>query len=143
MCREMTSNTTIKVSENKSSFTIENKSELTIEKIKVDGGLIKKDETKRRCDYLFVIHPAEADKKKKQRAWYVELKGTDIKGATEQLAATLHNKVLDYRSAEKICFVVTTRLPKHGPSVQERKILFKRVHRVKLEIKKSPIEVSV
>ena len=138
MCRKMISDKIIKVSEKKSSFTIENKSALTIEKIKVDGGLIK-DEAQKRCDYVFVI-PAKG---KKQRAWYVELKGGDIKGATDQLAATLHNKALDYRSAEKICFVVTTRLPKHGTSVQERKISFKRVHRVKLEIKKSPTTVFV
>ena len=54
--------------------------------IKVDGGLIPKNNTQRRCDFLFVI-----DEAKTKKYLFVELKGGSVSGedAVKQLVSTI------------------------------------------------------
>lgn len=76
------SNSTV-ASENRRKLTLELKSKgkNSVCKIKVDGCLIKDQETKK-CDFVFVICPEE-------RFLFVELKGTDINQAVNQILATI------------------------------------------------------
>ncbi len=66
--------------ENHKEFRLENKSKKTICRVKVDGCLIDDQRTKR-CDYLFKVCETK-------KHFLVELKGTDVNKAVEQIIST-------------------------------------------------------
>jgi hypothetical protein len=61
-------------------FILKNKSKSSVCKVKVDGCLITDMETKK-CDYLFEVEGGKA-------YFLVELKGTDVETAVEQIVTT-------------------------------------------------------
>ena len=126
-CTSNVSDSNIVVKENKSSFQLRNPQRLGIKKIQVDGCLI--DDDRERCDWLLVV---DSDN---PRALYVELKGSDIDKAIKQLEATLIYTKSDFVDANRECFVVSTRVPKYGPSVHKRALVFYKQNGATLAVK--------
>lgn len=115
------------VKECRSSFELANPSRVPVEKIQVDGCLI--DDGSERCDWLFVF------KTHCDIAFYVELKGCDIKKAVSQLGATLAATRERFKNSQITCFAVTSRYPSQGPSVQKLVKDFYRKFSVQLIVK--------
>lgn len=123
-CSEVSNNPVVVVSECGRRFEIRNPNRETINKVKVDGCLI--DDHRERCDYLFEIGSAC------YCAVYVELKGSDIDKAFNQLIATLGYLSQHHRTCVKVCHIVASRVPRAGTKVQTMKTLMARKHRVQL-----------
>lgn len=126
-CTTVVKASKVVVKEHKSSFQLGNTGRLKIEKIQVDGCLI--DDARERCDWLLV------NREEKKRALYVELKGADIGKAIRQLEATLGYTEADFPQCKRECYVVSTRVPKHGPSVHRRILDFYKKNKASLTVK--------
>jgi hypothetical protein len=126
-CTTIVDHSKVVVKEHKSSFELRNTARLKIEKIQVDDCLI--NDTRERCDWLLI------NREEKMRALYIELKGADIDKAVRQLEATLRYTKADFSQCKKECYIVSTRVPKHGPSVHRRTIDFYKKNKATLVIK--------
>lgn len=127
LCSTTTTDSKVVVQENKSRFEVQNNSRLTLRKVQVDGCLIKDNSQK--CDWII-----EVDDQVK-RALYIELKGCDVDKAISQLKSTLVHTRTRYLRYKKECFAVTTRIPKHGPSIRKKCLEFHKQTKVTLSIK--------
>jgi len=122
----------IAVSENTRKFEIRNDNSRSVNKVRVDGCLI--DDNRERCDYLF-----EIDK----LVIYVELKGSDIQKAYNQLIATIgyckrrHDKIV------KECYIVASRVPRAGTDIQTLKKKMASTHKIQLFVKTQKAEVHL
>ena len=134
-CTTITNAKKIVVKECRSSFELVNPSLVAVEKIQVDGCLI--DDDSERCDWLFVI------KSHCETAFFVELKGCDIKKAVSQLGATLTATRGRFKNARITCFAVTSRYPSQGPSVQKLTREFYRRFSVPLLVKNARKIVNI
>jgi hydroxymethylpyrimidine pyrophosphatase-like HAD family hydrolase len=79
----------------KPEYRIENKSQNLVVKITVDGGLFLTNTKPQKCDYLVLVQ----FKTNEKVAYFVELKGKDLKTAIEQIQETLkniHKKLPDF-----------------------------------------------
>lgn len=123
---------TITVEENKRKFIIDNKRSLSVNHVKVDGHLIKSG---CRCDHLFEIECLT-------KVFYVELKGSDIKHALEQLTATIKFCKEFHKSFLKECFIVCSRVPKETASTQVLKVRLSK-DGIKLRISSNELIVNV
>ena len=98
-CREYSKDHKIAVaSENGKKFIINNASRFVIDKYKIDGCL-PLPAGKRRCDFLFLTNGQPPT------AYFVELKGGDIKSALNQLCDTieyLKSDLADYQYKARI-----------------------------------------
>lgn len=101
----------VKVNEKRSSFELENKKRAKIDKILVDGCLITGHVT--RCDWILHVRDQP------EIAYFVELKGCDLKRAVNQLSETLKHTRAQFADVERRCFAVTTKVPKAGTSIQK------------------------
>lgn len=110
-CTTVENGSKIVVQDNRSSFALINKNKIEVEKIQIDGCLITGEAE--RCDWLLVAKCSEGE-----IAYFVELKGSDLDKAISQLGNTLKATQNRYKSAQRKCYAVTTRVPKYGPSVQ-------------------------
>ncbi|MCI5137499.1 MAG: hypothetical protein D3922_03585, partial [Candidatus Electrothrix sp. AR1] len=117
-CTTVVNDSKVVVKEHRSSFELRNTARLKIEKIRVDDCLI--NDARERCDWLLV------NREEKKRVLYVELKGADIGKAIRQLEATLGYTKTDFSQCKRECYVVSTRVPKHGPAVHKRMIDFQK-----------------
>ena len=118
---------------NRSKFRLKNSKKLDVRVIQVDDCVIKQGI---RCDYLVII----PDNKKSSDGSeiYIELKGSDVKHAVEQLATTI-KKLTDNMSASKLCFIASTRCPINSTQIQNIKNKFKQRYKAKLTIKNGEI----
>ncbi len=91
----------VKDSGNKQEYRVTNKNGKEICKIKVDGCLIKESE---RCDYLIL---ACEDKS----AFFVELKGHDLKKAIGQIDSSLTNLITEIKEFKIYARIVLNRNP--------------------------------
>jgi hypothetical protein len=136
-CNKANKNKIISVSENKRTFRILNNSLLTINQVLVDGCYIK---TGIKCDYLFeVINP----RKDIEKVYYVELKGSDVEHAVNQLKTTLsycHNQHVNF---VRECHIVGSKFPKAGTASQVLKKKFLGETQVFLHINTKIHEVTV
>lgn len=132
-CGETLKSKSIKVKENKMSFTVLNPKQVKVIKVRVDDCLIKKT---KRCDYLFDIDS-------KNVIHYVELKGRDVEKAAKQLRSTLIFCKTQHSKQEKVCHIVSSRVPLQGPKVQILKLKFLRETKSRLEIKCRQASISI
>lgn len=93
-----------------------NPQEQTIEQIEVDGCAITEG---LRCDWLVVVND-----NLKHEEIYVELKGSKIDHAVEQLKTTMKRLSADRVRLAKRCLVVLNRCPMTGTDVQKHKAKF-------------------
>lgn len=119
---------------NRSKFRLENSKKLDVRVIQVDDCVIKQG---MRCDYLVIITPSN-DKSFDGQEIYIELKGSDVKHAVEQLATTIQ-KLTSNMSLSKLCFISSTRCPINSTEIQNIKKKFKQKYQAKLTIKNGEI----
>jgi len=130
-CSEKSKNKIIAVSENTRNFEIRNDKSRLVYTVEVDGCLINDG---KRCDYLF-----EIDK----LVIYVELKGSDIQKAYNQLIATIgyckhrHDKIV------KECYIVASRVPRAGTDIQTLKKKMASTHKIQLFVKTQKAERTI
>ena len=116
-CEEYRCDKKIVLKENKSKITFLNPNQDKILTIKVDGCVISDNETLR-CDYALM--PSE------EVEIYVELKGSDIVHAVEQIKSTIRLLSDNPQKIKKLCFVVSTRVPKQTTNIQQLQSQFKK-----------------
>jgi len=119
------SNSTV-AEENKRKFVIHKPSNLLVCKVQVDGCLIT-TQLIRKCDYLFEV---ATDPKE---YLLVELKGSDLDGAVEQLISTYEQLApkLNAQAEQFSAFVVSSVVPKSNNafrSHQQRLMKNKKIH---------------
>ena len=136
-CSTQTKDKIITLRENKTKLTINNPSALILTKVKVDGCLIGNQSKK--CDWI--VHTNKSDKKDNV-ALFVELKGCRVDDAIEQLAQTLILTKSKFSDHKKICYAITTRVPKTGPSISRGQQDFKKLGAT-LIVKNTPHEVPI
>jgi hypothetical protein len=125
-CEECRTDSKIVLQENKSKITFLNPNQAQVLTIKVDGCVISDNETLR-CDYALI--PADDVK------IYVELKGSDIQHAVEQIKSTIGLLSENSQKMKKLCFVVSTRVPKQTTSIQQLQSQFKRKFNASFRVK--------
>ncbi len=125
-CNKNNRDKIISVVENKRTFRIKNNSSFDINKVKVDGCYILEGT---KCDYLFEI----INNKIIEQVFYVELKGSNITHAIEQLESTiLHCNIIHNSIKYKKCYIVASRYPSSGQSSQILKTKFKKKNNIQL-----------
>jgi hypothetical protein len=125
-CEEYRTDTKIVLQERKSKMTFLNPNQDRVLKIEVDGCVISDNNTLR-CDYAIV--PSN------EVEIYVELKGSDIPHAVQQIESTIRLLSEDPKKIRKLCFVVSTRVPQQDTSIQNLKSKFKRNFNARFKIK--------
>jgi hypothetical protein len=125
-CERYRSDPKIVLEENRSKITFLNPNQDKVLEIKVDGCAIKDDETLR-CDYA-LVPPSEVE-------IYIELKGSDVLHAVKQIESTINLLSINSQKAKKLCFVVSTRVPKQTTSIQQLQSQFKKKFNASFRIK--------
>lgn len=125
-CSVSTKNSRIVLKEKRSRFELVNAKKSEVEKVQVDGCLITDERP--RCDWVLVSRI-------ENKVLFIELKGCEIDRAVEQLMSTLEYTKDRYENFERQCFAVTTRIPRHGASIQRRCIEFYKKTSVTLRVK--------
>lgn len=110
--------------EERSKFILVHSSTISVKAIKVDQHL---PPAVVQCDYILVL-PSQA--------LYVELKGSDVEHAVEQLKSTLTN--LKVALAAKLFFIIHHHCPLPATKVQQMKGQFFKQTGYLLEVRKSP-----
>jgi hypothetical protein len=125
-CAEDRYDKKIVLQENKSKITFLNPNQDKILIIKVDGCVISDNETLR-CDYALM--PSD------EVEIYVELKGSDIVHAVEQIKSTIRLLSDNPQKIKKLCFVVSTRVPKQTTNIQQLQSQFKKNFNASFRVK--------
>jgi nucleotidyltransferase/DNA polymerase involved in DNA repair len=74
---------------------------------------------------------------------YVELKGSDIYHAVEQLEASIEKLSIDRARLDKRCLVVFNRNPMTGTDVQRNKVTFKKNYNAAFQLVPGGTEISL
>jgi hypothetical protein len=117
-CATESTDKKITAKENGRKLTLENPNGKLVRKIQVDGCLIT-DNSHKRCDYMFEIE------KPIRFVIYLELKGSDIKKAYEQLVATIDLFIEAHRGIKKDCHIVASRVPQsraRNPAIKNKNV---------------------
>lgn len=127
-CSEKISHKNILIEEKKSSIIVfinENSIELT--KVQVDGCL---DIQGVKCDWLLIINEPYIE-------IYIELKGSDVEHAFDQIENTIKIVSKNYKTVLKYCYIITTRCPITSTQIQVKAKLFKKNYNAVLKVKKT------
>ena len=127
-CSEKISHKNILIEEKKSSkiiFTNENSTEVT--KVQVDGCL---DIQGIKCDWLLIINEPYIE-------IYIELKGSDVEHAFNQIENTIKIVSKNYKTVLKYCYIITTRCPITSTQIQVKAKSFKKNYNAVLKVKKT------
>ncbi len=129
-CIERTRNKKIVCEENKRKITFSNPQQIDVEKITIDGCQIE-DGVK--CDFLVRSNNSEN---------FVELKGSDINHAFEQLSRTI--KLLGKKTCKKRnSYVISSRSPLSAAEIQVLRIKFKKNFRSDLIVKNNSFQTDI
>lgn len=130
-CKTSVNDSIIKLQENNAVAKFNNQSRVTATKVQVDGCEMN-GSGEIRCDYLLY-----ADK----RINFIELKGTDVKHAIEQLKASLrYFDISKNESREVYAYVVCRNVrPLLNTHIQNSIALMYRNQRVNLIVRNSPL----
>jgi len=132
-CTTTTKEKQVCVKENKRTFSINNPDNRLIDKVRVDGCIYKDNSTKR-CDWLFHIRSIK-------KSVFVELKGKNVSHAYEQLSETINAMAKTGWASE--CFIICSRVPRQGPSVQALKKSMKKLHSADLKVKQCQFDYQL
>lgn len=132
-CIEETQNVRIVCAERRSKITFVNEKGKNIKKVKVDGCAITSGV---RCDYLIVDET--------NYEFFVELKGSNVKHACDQLRETINKLSKDPKKKEKHSYIISSRVPLTGSDVQKLKLEFKKKFNcfLKIETIKCSVKIS-
>lgn len=128
-CEKEKTDKQIVLQENKSKITFLNPNGIKVRKIRVDGCVIQDNESLR-CDYLLILSLDN-----QELEIYVELKGSDVRHAVEQLESTIKTLSDDIQKKKKLCFVVSTRVPRQGTDIQGIQSRFKKNFNASFRVK--------
>ena len=134
-CSEVRNDPIVVISEKGRKFTIINTQRETIVKIRVDGCLI--NDERKRCDFLFEIG-SEC-----YCAIYVELKGSNVGRAFEQLTSTLDCICHRHSNHKIICHIVSSRSPRLGTEIQNMKLSMARKYKSLLHIGTTSVSINI
>ena len=115
-------------SENGKRFEIESNERFT--RVKIDDCLIN-SQVVEKCDFGFVRH-ANDD------FYFVELKGSDIEKALNQIISTINyfnNNFIIIPKNQRLGFIVSSKVPSGGTDIKKLKQVFAKHHGKILEIK--------
>lgn len=112
---------------NRSKFRLENPKKAKFRVVKIDGCVIKEGI---RCDYLVILS--------NKYELYIELKGSNVKHAIEQITTTIQKITAD-KSSLKSGFIASTRCPITSPEIQILKKKLRKKYNAKLIIKNGEI----
>ena len=134
VCIQPTKDSKIKFEENKRKIIFLNPDRKDYKRVQVDGCAID-DKVTLRCDKLLV----SADEHEER---YVELKGTDVMHAIDQLESTIVRlgEFDDNRHAYVIC---TNVAPAYTTKIQQKALQFKRKYNSELVVKEKQLEVAL
>jgi hypothetical protein len=112
--------------ENKTKITFHNPTGKIVEKIKIDGGVIK-DDTVKKCDYLISCVDIEIPIPI-AIAILVELKGNKVTDAIKQLSATLDNTIIKaaINGYTKYAYAVVAQFPIASTKAQDEEYSFRK-----------------
>jgi hypothetical protein len=114
-------------SKNDCHFVINNTSRQSITIVHIDGCVIKQGI---RCDYLVLpetVVPTEEI--------YIELKGSDVKHAIDQLENTILKISSNVKDTNKQCFIIVrSHCPMHNGQIQKNQIFFKKKYKSTLKV---------
>ena len=142
-CNTTTNNKIISVSENRRTFKVKNDSSFTINEVEVDGCY---KTTGAKCDYLFEVisKDTKTNIETVSIVFYVELKGSDINHAIEQLESTIQHCLTEHKKVnKKECYIVASKVPSSGPKSQVLKKKFLKKNKIQLFIDTKIKEVTV
>lgn len=131
MCRTIKNGLRIPVCENKRSFVFLNPGRESHELVQVDGCAIK---IGLRCDWAMLLSSG--------REVYIELKGTDLNHAYDQVVATVPKISKNLKSAEKVFCLIGTRIPEEDTSGQRMRLLLKKKFGIKTFKRSRTMEAS-
>lgn len=117
--------------EKASKLTVLNASRKPTTKVLIDGCQITNGI---RCDHLLIEEEKEN---------FIELKGTDIDHALEQLTRTIRLLSFDFRKHPKRSFIICSRSPMSSAKIQGWQLKFRRDFNSDLIVKSSPYEFSI
>ncbi len=106
-----------------------------VERVEVDDCVITEG---RRCDWLVRLDDATS-----REEIYVELKGSDILHAVDQLEATINKLLIDCKQFPKRCLVACSRSPLTGTDVQKYKARFHNRFRAAFQVVRDGAEVPL
>ena len=131
-CIHDTKNTHIKFEENKKKIVFLNPNAKTYKQVEVDGCTIN---VGLRCDKLLLSSDEHEER-------YVELKGTDVLHAIDQLEMTIKRlgEFDDNRHSYVIC---TNVAPLYTTQIQKRQIQFKKQYKSELVVREKSHTVSL
>ena len=132
-CTKNTKDPIIPLSENQMKMTFLNPNRKDVRVITVDGCAIT---VGIRCDYLV--------RDERDDEFFVELKGTDIRHACEQLAASIRQLSADATQKAKHSFVISSRVaPAIRTNIQNLQVKFKNNFNCKLIVKNQQHEHKI
>ena len=112
-----------------------NPQEREVEQVQVDDCAITEGP---RCDWLVILNDAIS-----RQEIYVELKGSGVSHAVEQLRTTIRKVSADCKRLPKRCFVVFTRNPMAGTDIQNHKVKFRRDFTARFDLVRDKTEVPL
>lgn len=134
-CSHVSNAPIIVTEENGRIFRIQNSGRKTVRKVTVDGCLI--NDRRIRCDYFFELVLT------KEQVIYLELKGSDIEHAVEQLVATIGYCTARHKEHKKECHIVASRVPRAGAKVQNLQVMMAKRHETLLHVGTQQVEIKI
>lgn len=134
VCIQPTKDLKIKFEENKRKIIFMNPDRKDYKRVQVDGCAID-DKVTMRCDKLLV----SADEHEER---YVELKGTDVMHAIDQLESTIVR--LGEFDDNRHAYVISTNVaPAYTTKIQQKALHFKKKYHSELVVKEKLLEVAL
>jgi hypothetical protein len=113
---------------NRSKFCLKNPKRASIKVVQVDGCAIQEGI---RCDNLLILPNGQEI--------YVELKGSDVEHAVEQIEKSIELLACNCHVLIKLCFIASTRCPITTAEIQNLKKKFRQKYNAQLTIKNGEI----
>lgn len=134
VCVQPTKDSKIKFEENKRKIIFLNPDRKDYKRVQVDGCAID-DKVTMRCDKLLV----SADEHEER---YVELKGTEVMHAIDQLESTIQR--LGEFDDNRHAYVISTNVaPAYTTKIQQKALLFKKKYNSELLVREKQLEVAL
>ncbi|MBF0473445.1 MAG: hypothetical protein HQK91_08055 [Nitrospirae bacterium] len=125
-CEIILNDEVIPLEENRSKITFYNKHKVAIRKIEVDPCAIPQET---RCDWL-LIRPDDKE-------FFVELKGSNLKHAFEQIEKSIELIAKDCYVRDKNIYIIISNFPKKKPNTQVERKYFQDKYNAKLMVERT------
>lgn len=134
VCVQPTTDPKIKFEENKRKIIFLNPDRQEYKRVQVDGCAIN-DNVTLRCDKLLVSGDEHEER-------FVELKGTDVMHAIEQLESTIV-RLGEYDDNRHSYVISTNVAPAYNTKIQQKALYFKKMYHSELVVKEKQLEVAL